>query len=190
MGRKKEILQLTRGYSWKLIGRGSSATKEKGDPSYLVSEWSVSIHTLSDIGVRELEAGELSFTVVDHGTATNLGEDLSEVYDSQDENHFDFYNHIKDLEGEDSLTHVSRSILVAEDALLEIERGHRLDVLQILTNIFNDAVVAVWCDDAGEEIGVQLAPVMKVLPSLDTDSPKSVWYYHNGQYYWSLHGNE
>jgi hypothetical protein len=195
MDGSREELKIKDGYSWKLMGLGNCYPKDSGEPNFVIEAWDLSIAAqgLDDEGAEEdettddaegVDIGKVAFSVVNQGAAINRGEDLEEVYDAEDDFHYDFYEHVAGKAEFEELLSVSRVVLLTSKDLLCFKEVYRLDVLQIIDQIFNDAVVAVWCEDFNDEVGVQLGVVMDRLPPIGNEGKNSGWLYHNGCLRW------
>lgn len=179
-----EELGISANYGWKLTGQGCSCSDDDGEPNEVISEWEVVFYADDDVGDDKHEIGKIIFKVVNQGEATNRGEDFYDVYDSEDSFHFHYYEHVEGIDELDDLRSVSRVILLTDDDLAVFQSSQRFDVLQILSQVFSDVVIAVHCDDLNSAVGVQLATVFDELPRLRGDGPQEGWLYHNSRYRW------
>ena len=171
-------------YGWKLAGQGSASADDDGEPNAVISSWEI---VLADEDEKEI--GKLAFSVVNQGEAYNRGDELFEVYDSEDSFHFDYYEHIADRPGLEELMTSSRAILLSEVDLSDFQPVQQLDVLQILSQIFSDVVIAVCCEDRNSEAVAHLAAALAELPRLPSDEPKERWLYHDSKYRWMIGAN-
>jgi len=176
-----EELKLTMDYSWELTGHGSTHADETGEPNAVISEWEIVFRDFNNKLI-----GAVTFSVVNQGEACNLGENLTEVYDSEDDFHMDYFEHVMASEEKDDLLLSTRVVLVKEEEIQAFSEIHQLNVLNILERIFADTVVAVWCEDRDGNTTSKLSTVLHKLPKLPNDDPREVWLYHDSKYVWSL----
>jgi hypothetical protein len=196
---KTKELSLTGDYVWKLTGKGMALPADEGEPNALISEWEIVIadngidDDVKDAAQPALEnvedvegvvLGKIVFRVVNQTAAYNRGEDLFEVYDSEDEFHLNYYEHVKERDESEGLLIAGNVILLTEDDLAAFQQVRRFDVLQILSEIFAEVVIAIWCKDQNSEVAVHLATAMDELPRLPADDSKEVWLYHDSRYEW------
>jgi hypothetical protein len=185
MPNKHESLFPGDAYSWKLTGKGNTCIGNKGEPNNVIGAWDLEFMDVDEDGAEVL-LGKLSFSVVNQGTACNCGVDLAEVYDAEDDFHFDYYEHALETDrfGSDILLLASQVVLIEGDVIAAVDPKHRLDALLIVDQVFSGAVVAVCCDDESSEVATQLASVMTKMPGLSGDDPKQAWFYHDDQSRW------
>ena len=177
-GSKKE-LTLSASYGWQLTGIGSAYND--GDPNVVISAWEIVL-----VDSEEKEMGKVAFSLVNQGEAYNRGDELFEVYDSEDSFHLDYYEHVAATPELEELLDSVRVILLAEKDLAVFQPAQRLDVLLILDQIFPEVVIAVWCEDRNSKVASHLATVLAEIPRLPSDEPKERWLYHDGKYRWMV----
>lgn len=188
MDSKKEPKELTiKGiYSWAMTSEGASCPDNERDPNVNHSH-----HTLTLLNGEEGEVCKIEFGVVHQAQAIRRGVSLFDLYDCEDQFHFDYFSRIQPhVEKEEvdndlvDLLEADKVILLVEDDLAGLTPDERFDMLQTLENIFADVLIAVCCVGQSE-ISRQLATVFNKIPDLSPEGDDNeVWLFHDSKYRW------
>lgn len=172
-------------YFWSISGEGTAHPDHSGEPNHVIAAWDFTLHIMDDDGEKqEPPLCKIPLSVVDQGTAVNLGEDLHDVFDAEGGLPFDYYEHAKESDdAELELFVATRVVIVNSVDLTSLPPDRLLDVVEILSRLFEGAIVAIYCyGSTGDRIADHLKKDLSSLPRLPGDEPNEQWLYHDSRY--------